>query len=157
MKSGRIWQNKSGMAAAMPLSLSVSALLLSGRRLLRRRRGRERHAADVDIDLGNFEAGHGFHRSFDVLLHLLCHIADVVAEQRKEADLDPDRPFLADLDANALGNVFLLKKLTISLVRLEYSPLTPSVSEAASAAIEATTSSEIRMQPWSSSVDQYSL
>ena len=46
-----------------------------------------------------------------------------------------------------LERFFLLKKLTISLVRVEYKPLTPAVSEVASAAMDATTSSEIRMEP----------
>ena len=39
------------------------------------------------------------------------------------------------------------EKPTMSLVRLEYKPLTPLVSEADNAAIDATTSSEIRIEP----------
>ena len=82
-------------------------LRLCGLFLCRRREG---HAADVYIDLDHMQAGHRLDLALDVVLHLLCDLADVMTEQREKADLDLYGVLLAQLDAHALGQVFLAQK-----------------------------------------------
>lgn len=77
--------------------------------------------------------------------------------QGKEADLDLDRILIAQLDANALGQVLFAQEVDDVARQSGIQAADAGVSEVASAAIDATTSSEIRMEPWSLSVDQYSL
>jgi len=64
----------------------------------------------VYIDLDHMQAGHRLDLTLDVVLYLLCDLADVMTEQREKADLDLYGVLLAQLDAHALGQVLLAQK-----------------------------------------------
>ena len=64
----------------------------------------------MHVDLDNAQTGHGLDRGLDVLLHFLCHITNVVAEQCEEADLYLNGIIVAEFDTDTLGQILFTDK-----------------------------------------------